>query len=200
MVLDWVVGRRLGSGAYGEVHQCFNANRPGAQHMAVKQLHDHHRTTERLNQLESEFDLMKTIKHAHIIDYDSVDLDRGRLYMEYVLPLPLPLHTIPSNMLVGIGGMLPPLLNGSGRSIASLFPVYFFVARTGAVCCTALTYVQYCWTNVIFCFYRYAAQGTLESHINGTRLDSSSIRRFTAQILLGLEYLYDKGIIHEDLK
>ena len=144
MVLDWVVGRRLGSGAYGEVHQCFNANRPGAQHMAVKQLHDH-RNTELLHQLESEFNLMKTIKHAHIIDYDSVDLDRGRLYMEYVLPLPL--YTVLPNVLKDIDGMLRPLFNGSGRSIASLFPVYFFVARAPYAVCT-LTFVQYCWTNV----------------------------------------------------
>lgn len=123
---DWVLGRHLGSGAFGDVHQCFDRRRPGVI-MAVKQLHSQHLQKQNmLDALRSEFELMNSVKHAHIIGYDSVN--RGRVYMEY------------------------------------------------------------------------AAQGTLESHINGTPLDSSSIRRFTVQILLGLDHLYCNGIIHEDLK
>lgn len=120
----WILGVKLGSGTFGDVHKAYTTRREGSKVWACKQLKD----LKKVPKLEREFELMKGCKHVHIIQYDSVDLARGRLYMEY------------------------------------------------------------------------AGGGTLDTYINGNPLDVESIRNFTAQILMALDYLYGKGIIHEDLK
>jgi serine/threonine protein kinase len=46
----------------------------------------------------------------------------------------------------------------------------------------------------------YCQEGTLKSYINGSQLEVRFVRRFTAQMLLGLEFLHLQRICHRDIK
>merc|ERR1712070_501666 len=66
----WILGVKLGSGTFGDVHKAYTTRREGSKVWACKQLKD----LKKVPKLEREFELMKGCKHVHIIQYDSVDL------------------------------------------------------------------------------------------------------------------------------
>jgi hypothetical protein len=83
-LISWYKGDRIGMGAFGSVYLGIDLH--SWDLMAVKQIALNSRSTVALNEAIHEMEILKYLKHKHIVDYKGFEVDEyfSNLYLEYV--------------------------------------------------------------------------------------------------------------------
>ncbi|XP_058100260.1 mitogen-activated protein kinase kinase kinase 5 isoform X3 [Magnolia sinica] len=89
MINQWVKGKLIGSGTFGNVYIALNRETGALCAMKeISLIHDDPKSAESMKQLEQEIKVLSKLKHPNIVQYFGSEMveDRFYIYLEYVCP------------------------------------------------------------------------------------------------------------------